>query len=340
MYRKNTVFVVGAGASAEFGLPMGSELANRIAGLMRFEFEAGQRRSGDNKLYDSWRYRFRDNNELNYHLRAARRISDGISLANSIDMYLHIHAEDNEAIFCGKSAIVRAILESESGSRLYVDPRNTRNTINFDNTSDTWIKRFFNKLIDGVQKKDINNIFDNISIICFNYDRCIEHFLVHAIAQAYSIERAEAYSLVEKLKIYHPYGTIGPLRSPERMGDGLTFGDDFRTSDIDKYVNRIKTFTEQVDDQTILKNIKNTIFNADNVIFLGFAYHKQNIELITPEKKGKIKSIFGTAFGISDHGRKEIEIIVKNLSSHIIDDIIINNDLKCAAFLDHYQISF
>ncbi len=82
MFRRDTVFIVGAGASSEVGLPVGSELATRISDLMRFEIEFGQMTKGDDEIFAAWAGHFQDIDKLNEHMLAARRISDGIFLGS------------------------------------------------------------------------------------------------------------------------------------------------------------------------------------------------------------------------------------------------------------------
>ena len=44
----------------------------------------------------------------------------------------------------------------------------------------TWYLRFFQLLYEDVVKSQIEQLFDNVSFIVFNYDRCVEFFLVNA----------------------------------------------------------------------------------------------------------------------------------------------------------------
>ena len=67
-------------------------------------------------------------------------------------------------------------------------------------------------LVRGVPKENVSQIFDNVSFIVFNYDRCIEHFLLFVLQNAYGISDREAGKiLVEKLRIIHPYGVVGDI---------------------------------------------------------------------------------------------------------------------------------
>ena len=42
---------------------------------------------------------------------------------------------------------------------------------------DTWYSAFAQILFQDVPHSQVNGVFDGISIVCFNYDRCIEHYL-------------------------------------------------------------------------------------------------------------------------------------------------------------------
>jgi len=69
---------------------------------------------------------------------------------------------------------------------------------------------------------DLASMFDNISIICFNYDRCIEHYLYSALVAHYGITKPAAAKIMGKLRIHHPYGVIS--RSHGRIGLALVLG--------------------------------------------------------------------------------------------------------------------
>ena len=47
-------------------------------------------------------------------------------------------------------------------------------------------------------------------------------------------------------------------------------------------------------------------------MFLGFAYHKQNMALLRPTKLYKAKQVYGTAFGMSD---SDVSEVVEELGS-------------------------
>src|SRR5258708_3589510 len=83
MIRKQTLFVVGAGASNEVGLPVGSELAARIARKMDITFSDGWRMdgSGDHQIYEVLKRR--GGGTVNDYLPACWKIRDNIRTAQS-----------------------------------------------------------------------------------------------------------------------------------------------------------------------------------------------------------------------------------------------------------------
>jgi hypothetical protein len=339
LFRKNTVFVIVAGASAEYELPVGNELASTIASLMKFDDPSGQQNKGGNYIINVVRNQTNhDTNTLLEYIDAAKRISEGIPHTDSIDQYLDNHENDEKAKFLGKAAIVWAILESEKNSTLFYDSSSNPRTINFDDLNDHWLKPFFTKLIARRRKQNLDEISQGITLICFNYDRCIEHYLIHALQKAYSITSQEAARLVNMLEIYHPYGKVGKLKTESNMS-GVGFGEELSIDRLVQSVERIRTYSEQVEDESGLAQIKKVISDADAIVFLGFPYRPQNMEILKPTgTRGDAKSIFGTAFGISDFGKKKVEELLVIFAPILIPKIEVNNSLKCSQFLQHYEM--
>jgi len=127
--KQNTVFVVGAGASNEFSLPIGTELALTISEKLNVRFDDFRTKinSGDKDLFENVA-RGRD---VTATQRAAWLIRDGIILANSIDDFLHVHRHDEEVVRYGKAAIVKCILEAERSSKLHYGQSRPGASINF-----------------------------------------------------------------------------------------------------------------------------------------------------------------------------------------------------------------
>jgi hypothetical protein len=272
MFNRRTLFVLGAGSSAEVDLPVGKKLAESIGSKMDIRFEFGNKSicSGDMALYSQMTGQMRYN--VQEFQQAAWLIRDGIGLAQSIDDFLDIHRNNANLNLYGKAAIVKAVLEAEHGSKLYFD-RNSGTGAAFDPSrlADTWFVKFMHMLSRGIPRENVREIFEGLSFINFNYDRCVEFFLANALQKLHGISEDEAADILTDLQIIHPYGVV------EKVPFGAT------SANYLELAAGIKTYTEQLGEQDVTQGIKNEIQRAECIVFLGFAYHRQNMQILTPD---------------------------------------------------------
>jgi hypothetical protein len=235
----------------------------------------------------------------------------------------------------GKAAIVKAILEAERNSTLYY---NRFEDQQFDITkfSDTWFVRFMHILGRNIPVEEVETIFKNVAFIIFNYDRCVEFFLLNALQVLYGITERDAQGCMNSLHIIHPYGTV-----PDNIPFGQTRADYLSLSD------RIKTYTEQVGDVSMTEHLVTELEEAEHIIFLGFAFHDQNIALLTPKNQmAASKRIYGTAYGMSDSDVEVVGLQIdkwftgSNASIYRSKMIRLENKLKCADLFENYARSF
>jgi hypothetical protein len=323
MFKRRTLFVLGAGASAEVKLPVGTELATAIANLLNIPagLSAGQDSPGERLLAQLYDKHPLSNN--GYH-RAAQAISGGVELTNSIDDYLDRHADDELVQRVGKAAIVKAIIDAEYESNLNYAQPFSRLTLN--KIGNTWFVKFFRMLGFEVKASNAREIFNSVAFIVFNYDRCLEFFLLNSLQLVYGISYTDAASIVEDCHIIHPYGVVADLpglplgagRPPPEVPFGG--GDAFDCANLSA---GIKIFTEQMAAAEMLSQIHEEIFRAEQIVFLGFGYHDPNMTILTPEKPLPPKNIFGTAKGMSDVSinrvRKQLGPMFGGISPQIAD---------------------
>lgn len=334
MFKKRTLFVVGAGASYEVGLPVGAELAATIRKKMDVLFEDGIKLTGDGdhdllqQLHNKTRV------QTNILQDAAFLIRDGIVLAQSIDDFLDQHRTNATVNLYGKAAIVKSILEAERNSSIFFGGPVTGEFFNPEKVANTWLVKFFHLLTRGVPKEALGTIFDNVAFIVFNYDRCIEYFLENALQKAYSISENEAAQWRQSLRIIHPYG---------RVDYSVAFG--AARVDYAALSQGIKTYTDQIDDRAILDSIENEMFQAEQIVFLGFGYHDQNMQLMQTEVPIGVKPIFGTAYKMSN---PDVSIITNQINGWLGDlhdpevshaPIYIDNGLTCVSLFGHFTKS-
>ena len=106
MFRTKTVFILGAGASHEVDLPVGSRLAEIISDKVDIRYDHGHPgESGDRRLYTTLVAKY--GRDASHYQHAGWLIRDGVLLTNSIDDFLNRHAASNpRAVEYGKLAIV------------------------------------------------------------------------------------------------------------------------------------------------------------------------------------------------------------------------------------------
>ncbi|CCE96135.1 hypothetical protein SFHH103_01638 [Sinorhizobium fredii HH103] len=337
MFERPTVFIVGAGASHEVGFPLGTDLKKMVAGKVNIGFKDGwSQSSGDGQVAEAIRTSLKKLGErdANPHFSAGRSIAGAMTQAISIDNYLHAHADDARIIWIGKLGIARCILEAEANSAL-AHNKTYGEDFNLSRSEKAWYNTFFQMLTEGVQRSNLGALFSNVSIITFNYDRCIEHYLAHALANYYRMPHEEAAQLVQTLSIIHPYGQVGRL--PWQQTGTVRFGKEIHSTELASVAEQLRTFTERVEDEAMLKRMRDHISIAEVVVYLGFSYGDMNMELLTVKESAN-KAIFGTSIGISDANRQIIErdIIETMGPSHQVIKRVELPNATCAQLLGNF----
>jgi hypothetical protein len=342
-----TVFVLGAGASKEALLPMGSELKARIAKFLDIRFESGIRQvSGDHLITEALRHHTQacvpPSRDINPFLHAGRRIRDGMPQAISIDNFVDAHAEDKHVAVCAKLAIVRAIIEAEGKSLLHAQTRSAQPSIEFAGLEKTWYTRFFQLLTENCRKAEVKPRLSSIAIVAFNYDRCIEHYLFHALQNYYGLQPEEASDALTSLEIHHPYGKVGSLPWMDSRS-GIEFGHEPSARKLLELSSQVKTFTEGTDPAaTEFRRITQLMSQASTLVFLGFAYHRLNLDLLFPPGASVLSTpsrrIYGTALGISADDVRHIQDDFVDRAGVDRASIRLGSELTCAAlFQEHWR---
>src|SRR5690606_29194855 len=124
-----------------------------------------QSKGGDNDIY--WAVKGileqRGERDPNPLFHAGQAISRGMSQAISIDNFLHTHGHDENIVLMGKLGIAAAILEAERKSKIYSRHEGGRDQIDFSDIPHTWHSVFVKMLLEQSVRRDISNIFDNVS---------------------------------------------------------------------------------------------------------------------------------------------------------------------------------
>lgn len=308
MITRDTLFIVGAGASFEVGFPLASGLKNDVKSILSYSDQDGfrDRYIGQTvrqlSLNDAWaRQRY---------VEAANRICVGLDHCSSIDTFLDMHRDNQELVALGKLAITIAILRAEHSSvlteRFGLGDRTGFGEWRFstgstDKYRQSWFRPLGELLTQGVALGEVDQIFRNITFVTFNYDRCIEVFAEALVREAYGLA-GQAADIASTLEVMHVYGQVGDIRGPN-SSQQVGFG---HVEDVDflEISRSIKTFTESIDSE-MSERIRSRIASAETLVFLGFGWLPQNLGLLGCSKIAA-ERVFYTSHGIQEPDRASV----------------------------------
>lgn len=301
---RKTVFIVGAGASTDYGLPLGSrlvhdireELTRNIAnphqdGLLRTAMEANL--SGD-------------------YSAAAMDVAGGMVSARSIDRFLDSRQDRELTVHVGKCAIAYCLLNSESRSPLGSMRNEEWLSIQqaLVDCDRSWLSSTFALLHEGIRPSAANSIFSRVSFVTFNYDRCIERYLRLAFRQIMNLSELAADEIADHIPVVHIYGSLGELASSNN-NLGIPFG--ASTDRTLEAALSLRTFTEGAAEGT-LERAQALIRDAEQIIFLGFAFDPVNVAALFPQTLQHIPDIFATCHGVADPERRSFQNAIGDVS--------------------------
>lgn len=321
MYTARTTFVVGAGASLELGFPTSDLLKSQISEAVNIGFEFGNRQiKGDYQIAEALRgyadHYKGQSDEYNKYLHAGWHIGTAMPQAISIDNFVDSQ-EDEYVTAVAKLGIASCIIDAEKHCLERYKSRDKGEKIEWILFQENWIHQLFQTLNEGTKKSEIENLFSVTNFIVFNYDRSLEYFLAMAISNYYGVDSAKAFDLVSKATFLHPYGQIGRLPWQKSNLPVQDFGSSEKRNLLD-ISKSILTFSEQVDEKVDLASIRKAIGESTQIIFLGFAFHPSNMQLLVPKRDQDTSRVIATGYGISDS-----------------DTVIIGDELKSVCLVDN-----
>jgi len=313
MIEKNITFVLGAGASMDYGFPSGKGLYNRIIEILE---------KSTSPEYEILKNVIQEINLIREFHRKFTLVGN-----YSIDEFLRYNPDLRRI---GKALICIALIPFES------------NRLLFDYKKDnSWYFYLFEKM------KTIKENFgkNKISFVTFNYDRSLETFLYLSLINSYNISEIEAATLLKNFEFIHIHGKLGnPIylndeiieyynENPCSMfpENNITYDGDPRdgvlNNDTDKIYFRdyyptvtrfnvmesikyIKIIHDEENSQEI-KRAKELIDISDVTCFLGFGFHDINLKRLDIESR-KCPKFCGTLLGFSNLEKKFLYKRVKD----------------------------
>jgi hypothetical protein len=275
MLTKKTVLVLGAGASKPYGFPTGLELSEIIS----LQFQQGQNT-------------FENLRNLGHApaVMAAFRNEFYKSGRNSVDAFLE-HRKD--LIEIGKLAIAATLVPKESEEPLFA-------------YQDSWLRLLYNNMNASFDEFGKNTL----SIITYNYDRSVEHFLMTALENSYGRKAIDCFQVLKTIPIIHLHGSLGPLPWQVESGEPNRPYHFAYNNDLLKIAQQhIKIIHEDIQDgrDADFELAKKLLNDAEQILFLGFGYNPINLErLKIKEIDPNGKSIIGTSIGLGEADKREV----------------------------------
>lgn len=316
MLRTRTTLIVGAGASAELQFPTNAELLARI--IQGYDFKRTNSetstRDGQLLLRNIYKLAEKMNKKVEDVAAAAERLRNACRLGRSIDTVLEQYDHDPLVVACGKLAITFFMGQAESRSNLKDIPRVEGELPLQGKIAEYWIYQLGQLITSGVPRSKIGQTLEQLTIINFNYDRSVEHFLPYALVMAYGIELREAQQVIaEKLDIVHPHGSIGRL--PWQKGDApqAEWGVE-QPWNIHAIAAQLKSLNERSADRNALRDIRLSVASAKRLVFLGFGFQPQNVDLLFENSLSHNPEVLISTYGMSSGNAATVALMIRRLA--------------------------
>jgi hypothetical protein len=294
-----TIFILGAGASHEFGYPLGSELNGKIL----------QQLGMGTKVRSNFAERLGHSETTLFAVEEFRR---GLhrSEYDTIDQYLGAQHRNLHLRRIGKEAITAMIASLENEGTL------------FRRQSFHWYKRFLDFLRDHPTLAHR----DHFTFLTFNYDRSLEHYLYEAVTHGGGDFADSVAKDFFENNFIHIHGHVGFL--PWQINDSeqtrlkRQYGSPIQPPQLATIAQNILLPDEDVKLDTLLRE---RLLNADRIIIMGFGFHDQNTK----------KILFNE---IVNRANLRIDITVQNLGMEKRDWLkkhptVTTHDHDCANFI-------
>ncbi|MEO1047674.1 MAG: hypothetical protein AAFW59_05030 [Pseudomonadota bacterium] len=334
MIRTETTLVIGAGANCEIEMPDGAELLTRIAAGFDFDRLGSQVQTRDMvalaEIFEANAERLGTTYEA--LLEAGKTIKQASRVTTSIDAVLEQYGSDNaNVIAVGKIALAYYTLQAESKSTLAVEPRDAgdlplRGTEN-------WLFQLGQLITKGVPRAQAEQCFDKLSLVCFNYDRAIEHYMPWVLTMAFGMPMDEARELVSThLRIVHPYGSPGSLPWNPGAGQTCEWGDE-TPEDWLAVAKGIYTASERTRDKRFSSFLMAEIASGRRLGFLGFGFDPMNTSMLFDRVLDHDPDVMVALTGIGDGTKKAVHYLLKRNTGVRDPDLITIADCKAYQLL-------
>jgi hypothetical protein len=296
---KLPLFVIGAGASVDFGYPTGQDLKEQIKEVL----------NPRSKNF-SWLQSLYKETGLEESCETIRQTLDSFP---TIDGCINFYKKDKSIEFVGKLAIAKVISDLEFNEMSLLKSESELNTTN------SWIQSFFQFITKYLEKDQVKTRLGRIPMIIYNYDRNIEKYMNYLSNFLFGQNNENSG------RLSHFYGVL-PKESEFAKNGNLV-----------KYSQNIKIYAEFINIFPNKNYDTRYIHEAESIIFLGFGYDEVNMKLLARHMDKKInRKIFGTSLGIDKNLKENVIGKLSNLYNAKKEDIHLY-DVECKDFFSKFS---
>jgi len=156
-------------------------------------------------------------------------------------------------------------------------------------------KNWYSDLLQAITPEGPTDLKEGmLSVVTFNYDRSFERFFLDAFRFGFNVSDAQAHNIFDRIDVVHAYGQLGDLgRIPYGSLDNI--------SKAVEGISLARTGRENPNRDRINKMLK----AAENICFIGFSFAPENTEIFDLSVL-KEKKMIATSIGMS--GAREAEV--------------------------------
>ncbi|MFH1310469.1 MAG: hypothetical protein ABIH85_07330 [Candidatus Omnitrophota bacterium] len=283
MIDKETVFILGAGASADFNFPLGVELRNEIYEKLKSPNTHSEQIA---KVFVDF-----PTDEASDYIPTINTFAKDLYYDGDYSIDAFLERFQKKYLDIGKLAIAQTLAKYEDEAHFF--------------DRDNWYRVLHFKM---KQKANVDSYAENkVSFITFNYDRSLEHFFYTALHSFdENIQTSQVIDIIDKIPIIHLYGQLDFL--PWQSSDGRAYGAPCTNFQLRSYKKSIGIIFEDVSER-INSNFQKAFElceKAEKIYILGFGWHSKNIDRLRLTELDPLK-ITGTSWGLGELEISEIK---------------------------------